>query len=464
MGMHETGPDPADLFIRKQREFFHTTATHSYDYRLNELQKLKKAILAFEDRIHAALKKDLGKSAFESYASEVGFTLYELSNTIKHLKKWMKPKRVRTPLLNQPGSSRIYYTPLGVNLIISPFNYPFALTFTPLIAAIAAGNTAVIKTSEDTPHTSGVIEGMIHETFDPEYIAYIPGGIPETTRLLQQKFDHIFFTGSTRVGSIVMKAAAKHLTPVTLELGAKSPCIVHADANLEVAVNRIVFGKFLNAGQSCVAPDFVLVHQSVKQAFLEKTKQRIADWYGDDASLSPDFGRIVNEPHVDRLIKLIDQDKVIIGGQVDRAARYISPTVMADVTPDDKVMGEEIFGPILPVLEYSSFDEALDTITRLPEHPLACYVFSEDKTVQDELIAKIQFGGGCINHCAVHLVNPHLPFGGIGDSGIGSYHGFNGFERFSHRKSVLKSATWVDPPLAYPPYKGKLKLLRKLLK
>ncbi len=462
--MHETGPDPVDLLIRKQREFFHTTATHSYDYRLNELQKLKKAILAFEDRIHAALKKDLGKSAFESYASEVGFTLYELTNTIKHLKKWMKPKRVRTPLLNQPGSSRIYYTPLGVNLIISPFNYPFTLTFTPLIAAIAAGNTAVIKTSEDTPHTSGVIEGMIHESFDPEYIAYIPGGIPETTRLLQQKFDHIFFTGSTRVGSIVMKAAAKHLTPVTLELGAKSPCIVHADANLEIAVNRIVFGKFLNAGQSCVAPDFVLVHQSVKQAFLEKTKQRIADWYGDDASLSPDFGRIVNEPHVDRLIKLIDQDKVIIGGQVDRAARYISPTVMADVTPDDKVMGEEIFGPILPVLEYSSFDEALDTIARLPEHPLACYVFSEDKTVQDELIAKIQFGGGCINHCAVHLVNPHLPFGGIGESGIGSYHGFNGFERFSHRKSVLKSATWVDPPLAYPPYKGKLKLLRKLLK
>lgn len=450
--------------VLEQRAFFNTQATHSYEFRIDQLRKLRNRIADFEHEIHAALQKDLGKSQFESYTSEVGFTLYELTHTIKNLKKWMRPRRVKTPLLNQPASSRVHYTPRGVNLIISPFNYPFGLTFTPLAAALAAGNTAVLKTSEFTPNTGEVIKQLVEETFDREHVAYISGGITETTQLLQQKFDHIFFTGSTRIGSVVMEAAARHLTPVTLELGGKSPCIVHADATLQVAVNRIVFGKFINAGQTCIAPDFVLVHQDIKQEFIEKTKQRIKECYGDDPSSSPDFGRVINERHFDRLLNLIDPDKVVAGGDSDRAGKYISPTVMTDISLNDKVMQEEIFGPILPVIEYRSMDELLAVLAELPEHPLACYIFSNSKSVQDELIAKVQFGGGCINHCALHFINPHLPFGGHGKSGMGSYHGYNGFECFSHKKSVLKAATWIDLSLGYPPYKNKLRLLRKIMK
>nr|WP_320014105.1 aldehyde dehydrogenase [uncultured Desulfobacter sp.] len=450
--------------VSTQYEFFNTCATHSYEFRINELQKLKKKIKKFENQFTAALKKNLGKSVFESYSTEVGFILHDLTNTIKDLKKWMKPKKVKTPLLVQPASSQIHYTPLGVNLIISPFNYPVGLTFAPLISAIAAGNTAVIKTSELVPDVSEVIERLINETFKKEYIAYIPGEIPETTQLLKQKFDHIFFTGSSQVGSIVMKAASKHLTPVTLELGGKSPCIVHSDANLKVAINRILFGKFINAGQTCIAPDYVLVHESIKQKFLDTIKQRLIELYGEDASLSPDFGRIVNERHFDRLVNLLDQEKVIVGGKCSKPDRYIAPTIMENVTLDDKVMKEEIFGPILPVIEYRKFDEIYNTIAKLPQYPLACYIFSESKTVQNELVSKIQFGGGCINHCIQHIVNHHLPFGGVGESGMGNYHGFNGFECFSHKKSVLKASTWLDLPFIYPPYKKKLKLIRKILK
>lgn len=450
--------------VSKQYEFFDTSVTHSYEFRINELQQLKKRIKKFENQFNAALKKNLGKSVFESYATEVGFTLHDLTNTIKDLKKWMKPKKVKTPLMVQPASSQIHYTPLGVNLIISPFNYPVGLTFAPLISAIAAGNTAVIKTSEFVPDVGEVIERLINETFKKEYIAYIPGEIPETTQLLKQKFDHIFFTGSPQVGSIVMKAASKHLTPVTLELGGKSPCIVHSDANLKVAINRILFGKFINAGQTCIAPDYVLVHESIKQKFLDTIKQRLIELYGEDASLSPDFGRIVNERHFDRLINLLDQEKVIVGGKCSKPDRYIAPTIMENVTLDDKVMKEEIFGPILPVIEYSKFDEIYNTIAKLPQYPLACYIFSESKTVQNELVSKIQFGGGCINHCVQHAVNHYLPFGGVGESGMGNYHGFNGFECFSHKKSVLKASTWIDLPFIYPPYEKKLKLIRKILK
>jgi len=450
--------------VSKQYEFFGTSVTHSYEFRINELQKLKKNIKKFEDQFTAALRKNLGKSVFESYSTEVGFILHDLTNTIKDLKKWMKPKKVKTPLMVQPASSQIHYTPLGVNLIISPFNYPVELTFAPLISAIAAGNTAVIKTSEFVPDVGEVIERLINETFKKEYIAYIPGEIPETTQLLKQKFDHIFFTGSPQVGSIVMKAASKHLTPVTLELGGKSPCIVHSDANLKVAINRILFGKFINAGQTCIAPDYVLVHESIKQKFLDTIKQRLIELYGEDASLSPDFGRIVNERHFERLTNLLDQEKVIVGGKAIKPDRYIAPTIMENVTLDDKVMKEEIFGPILPVIEYSKFDEIYNTIAKLPQHPLACYIFSESKTVQNELVSKIQFGGGCINHCIQHIINHHLPFGGVGESGMGSYHGFNGFECFSHKKSVLKASTWIDLPFIYPPYEKKLKLIRKILK
>ncbi len=459
----ETGQEIIEIVL-KQHMFFSSLATQSYDFRINGLQKLKKGITKFESQFRTALKDDLGKSEFESYVTEIGFVLHDLTNTIKHLKKWMKPKRIRTPLLSQPASSKIHFTPLGVNLIISPFNYPIGLTFAPLIAAIAAGNTSVVKVSELTPNVSKVIQSLIGDTFDPEYIAFIPGEVPETTLLLKQKFDHIFFTGSPRIGSIVMEAAAKHLTPVTLELGGKSPCIVHSDANMNIAVNRIVYGKFMNAGQTCVAPDYVMVHQSVKDEFLEKIKQRIINLYGEDASLSPDFGRIVNEQHHHRIVSLIDQDKVIVGGQFNKVDRYIAPTVMKNVTLKDNVMAEEIFGPILPVMEYNNFDSIFDTIAKLPQHPLSCYIFSESKTVQNELISRIQFGGGCINHCIQHLVNPNLPFGGVGESGIGSYHGFNGFERFSHKKSILKAASWLDLSLIYPPYQGKAKSIRRIMK
>ena len=450
--------------VRNQYTFFNSSVTHSYEFRINELQKLKRGIITFQGQFSTALKKDLGKSEFESYLTEIGFILHDLTNTLKHLKKWMKPKKVKTPLLVQPASSKVHLTPLGVNLIISPFNYPIGLTFAPLIAAIAAGNTSVVKTSELTPNVSNVIQKLIYELFDPEYIAYIPGDIPETTLLLKQRFHHIFFTGSPKVGSIVMEAAAKHLIPVTLELGGKSPCIVHSDANLEVAIKRIVYGKFMNAGQTCVAPDYVLVHQSIKHEFLEKIKRRIINVYGEDASLTPDYGRIVNEQHHCRLVGLIDQEKIIVGGQSNKDDRYISPTVVTNVTLEDKVFKEEIFGPILPVIEYENLDDISNVVEKLPQHPLACYIFSENKHVQNELVSKIQFGGGCMNHCIQHLVNPNLPFGGVGESGIGGYHGFSGFERFSHKKSVLKAATWLDLSLIYPPYEGKLNLLRKMMK
>ena len=450
--------------VNSQRNFFKLGLTQKYKTRIECLKKIKTALLKYENDYISALKKDLGKSEFEAYLTELGFCQHELSETIKKLKKWMKPKRKLTSLLAQPASSKIYYSPLGVNLIISPYNYPVNLTFSPLIAAIAAGNTAVVKTSEVTPACSEVTQRLIEETFESEYIAYIPGEIAETTVLLQQKFDHIFFTGSPRVGSIVMSAAAKNLTPVTLELGGKSPCIVHNDAKLDIAVNRIVNGKFLNAGQTCVAPDYVLVHKDIKEEFLEKLKRRIIESFGEDASSSPDFGRIVNDVHFERISNMIEQDKVVVGGDTKAEEKYISPTVMRDVKLDDKVMSEEIFGPILPVIEYTNFEDIYSIIDQLSQHPLACYIYSENKSVQQELISNIQFGGGCINNSVYHLANSYLPFGGVGESGIGSYHGFNGFEQFSHKKSILKSATWIENKLFYAPYNNKVNFLRKILK
>jgi len=352
---------------------------------------------------------------------------------------------------------------LGVNLIIAPYNYPINLTISPLIAAIAAGNTAVIKTSEMTPACSAIIRKIITETFIPEYIAYIEGEVPETTLLLQQKFDHIFFTGSPRIGSIVMSAAAKHLTPVTLELGGKSPCIVHEDAKLDIAVNRIISGKFLNAGQTCVAPDYVMVHKSVKESFLTKLKARIIKVYGEEAKNSPDFARIVSDNHFQWIAGLINPEKILVGGQTDAATRFIAPTVLRDIALADKAMSEEIFGPVLPILEYEHLDEVYAVVDQLPHHPLACYIFSESNIIQQEIINTVQSGGACINNCVFHAGNPHLPFGGVGESGMGAYHGVHGFECFSHKKGVLKSATWMDMSLIYPPYGNKIKWLCKFL-
>jgi aldehyde dehydrogenase (NAD+) len=450
--------------VAKQRDFFKTGATKSYRSRIENLNKLKAALLKYETALHEALKKDLGKPEFEAYLSETGFSLLDISESISRLKRWMKPKWTLTSLLTQPGSSHIYYSPLGVNLIIAPYNYPVMLTFSPLIAAIAAGNTAVLKTSELTPACSAIIRQLINETFAPEYIAYIGGEVKQTTILLQQKFDHIFFTGSPRVGSIIMTAAAKNLTPVTLELGGKSPCIVHEDAKLDIAVKRIVNSKFLNAGQTCVAPDYVLVHKSVKEAFLSKLKERIISVYGEDASSSPDFARIVSDDHFQRICGLIDPKKVVVGGQSDAKSRFISPTVMRDVEVTDKIMAEEIFGPVLPVLEYEVLHDIYELVDQLPQHPLACYLFSESTAIQQEIINTIQSGNACINNCVFHAANPYLPFGGVGESGIGAYHGFHGFECFSHKKGVLKSATWIDNPLTYAPYGNKINLLRKILK
>jgi aldehyde dehydrogenase (NAD+) len=450
--------------VARQRNFFKVGSTRQYQTRIDCLQKFKAGLIKYEAELHAALKEDLGKSEFESFSAETGFCRYELAETIKKLRSWMKPRRVRTSILVQPGSSSIHYSPLGVNLIIGPYNFPVMLTFSPLIAAIAAGNTAVVKTSELTPTSSAVIQRFIEDVFDPEYVAYVPGAIEETTLLLAQKFDHIFFTGSPRVGSIVMSAAAKHLTPVTLELGGKSPCIVHKDANLDIAAKRICGGKFTNAGQVCIAPDYVLVHREVKEAFLEKLKRRIIECYGEDASKSPDYGRIVNVSHFQRIAALIDPEKVVVGGQVDAADRYIAPTVLRDIRLDDRAMREEIFGPLLPVLEYSTLDDIHAIVDRLPQHPLACYIFSESKEFQHKLIDTLQFGGGCINNCIMHIINSYLPFGGVGQSGMGAYHGYHGFERFSHAKSIFKSPTWIDLSLLYAPYKDKIKLLRMIMK
>ena len=450
--------------VAKQHDYFKTGATKSYQSRIDNLHKLKAALIKYEVDMHAALKQDLGKPEFESYLTETGFCLHDLSTTLKKLKGWMKPKWRMTSLLTQPGSSRIYYSPLGVNLIIAPYNYPVMLTFAPLIAAIAAGNTAVIKTSEMTPTCSAVIRKIISEAFDPEYIAYIEGEVNETTLLLQQKFEHIFFTGSPRVGSIVMSAAAKNLTPVTLELGGKSPCIVHSDAKLDITVNRLVGSKFLNAAQTCVAPDYVLVHKSIKEAFLSKLKDRIMSVYGEDASTSPDFARIVSDNHFQRICALIDPKKVIVGGQSDAETRYIAPTVMRDVTLTDNIMSDEVFGPVLPVLEYETLDDIYKIVDQLPHHPLACYLFSESSALQLEIMNNIQSGGACINNCIFHAANHHIPFGGVGESGMGAYHGFDGFECFSHKKGVLKTSSWLDNPLTYAPYGHKINLLRKFMK
>ncbi len=450
--------------VAKQRDFFNTGSTRQYQARIDCLLKLKRGLIKYEAELRAALKQDLGKSEFESFATETGSCLHEITDTIKKLSTWMKPRRVGTAILVQPGTSKVHYSPLGVNLIIGPFNFPVMLTFSPLIAAIAAGNTAVVKTSELTSACSAVIQKLIENVFEPEYVAFVPGSVAETTLLLAQRFDHIFFTGSPRVGSIVMMAAAHHLTPVTLELGGKSPCIVHRDANLDVAVNRITAGKFMNAGQICIAPDYVLVHKEVKESFLEKMKLRIRECFGEDPSASPDYGRIVNDSHFKRICALIDPTKVVVGGEADATQRYIAPTVLRDIQLDDKVMGEEIFGPVLPVLDYSDFKDIYKVIGAMPQHPLACYIFSENVKVQQELIANIQFGGGCINNCVMHFVNSHLPFGGVGQSGMGSYHGFDGFERFSHKKSIFKSATWIDLPLLYAPYRDKIKFLRMIMK
>jgi aldehyde dehydrogenase (NAD+) len=389
--------------------------------------------------------------------------IQEVDYAIKHLRSWVKPKKVSVPLTQMPGRAKIYAEPLGVVLIISPWNYPLQLAVSPLIGAIAAGNCALVKPSEIAPHTSKVLAELVEKTFDPNYIAVVEGGVEVSQAVLEEKFDHIFFTGGTAIGKIVMQAAAKQLTPVTLELGGKSPCIVDPDTNLKTTAKRITWGKFVNAGQTCIAPDYLLVDRRIKAALMDETQKNIQAFYGDNPAQSPDYARIVSHKHCSRLAELIDPQKVISGGEVNLDDRYIAPTVMDSVTWDDPVMQDEIFGPILPILEYDDITEAIEQINRRPK-PLALYLFTHNQQLQQRVLRDTSSGGVCINDTILQVGVTELPFGGVGDSGIGHYHGKASFDTFSHAKSVFFKPFWLDFAIRYAPYQGKLEQIRKLLK
>ena len=436
-----------------QRSFFLTGNTLDVEFRIQSLQKLKTFILKYESEIHAAIQKDLGKSNFESYMCETGLTLSEISYMLKHVRSFAKEKRVHTPLAQFHSKSYRKPSPHGVVLIMSPWNYPFLLTIEPLVDAIAAGNTVVIKPSAYSPNTSAVIYRMISECFSPEYVSVITGGRAENTCLLGEKFDYIFFTGSQSVGKEVMKKAAEHLTPVTLELGGKSPCIVEKSANLKLAAKRIVFGKYLNCGQTCVAPDYIYCDASVKDALLKEIRHQIRKQFGKQPLNNTNYGNIINEKHFQRICSLIDPSKVVVGGEANPEHLQIAPTVMDHVTFQDAVMGQEIFGPVLPVLTYQTLDEAISQIQSMP-HPLALYLFTSDQTIAQKVTSRCGFGGGCINDTIIHLATSEMGFGGFGESGMGSYHGKDGFDTFSHYKSIVDKKTWLDLPMRYQPYRA----------
>lgn len=449
--------------INSQKQFFAAGQTKDIAFRLRQLQILKKAVAINENEILEALKKDLRKPEFEAYAGEVGLCLSEINFALKNTRLWAKPKKVPTPLMHFPARSVIYPEPYGVTLIISPWNYPFLLAISPLIGAISAGNCCIIKPSEFSIHTSGLLAKIISEYFSPEYIAVVEGGVKETQILLSEKFDYILFTGSTLVGKIVAQAAAKRLTPVTLELGGKSPCIVDQDTNIGITAKRIVWGKFFNAGQTCIAPDYLLVHKSVKDKLLAQIKKTIADFYGIEPVKSPYYARIINEKHFSRLSNLLSEGDIIIGGDINKDKLYIAPTVIDNVNWDHKIMADEIFGPILPVLEYGDLDDAVKAINEKPK-PLALYFFSNNKANQEKILRETSSGGVCINDTMNHISSPFLPFGGVGASGTGAYHGKAGFDTFTHYKSVFKKPFALDMSIKYPPYKLPLKYLKKLMK
>lgn len=453
----------ANEAIVKQRAFFDAGGTRSYEFRLAQLQKLKQAMLKYADDLEVALKADIGRPSLEAYV-ELNTAMDELNHTIKSLKKWMKPKRVATTMFAQPGRSRIEFTPKGVCFIMGPYNYPFLLCIQPMIGAIAAGNTVIMKPSSLNPEVGKIIKKISDEYFSDDVVQTFLGSTEVTNVLLQEKFDHIFFTGSPRVGRVVMAAASKHLTPVTLELGGKSPTIVHADAKLDIAVKRVLAGKMMNAGQTCIAPDFVFVHESIKDAFQKKMVETAREFYGVDAHKSPDFGRLINKKHFERVKGLIDPAKVLIGGESVEEDLYIAPTIMGDVEMTDPVMQEEIFGPVLPIVSYRDLSEIYQQVKALPQHPLALYLFTESAEVEREVLDNIQFGGGCINNTMMHVANANLPFGGVGESGMGSYHGHQSFKIFSHERSILKSTTMFDIKLRYAPYKNKVKIFKALYK
>lgn len=452
--------EAAQELIRRQRTYFRSGATLPYSFRANQLRQLKRMFQENEERMLAALAADLGKPGFEAFASEIGLVYEEINYTLKHLKRWMRPERVGSPLAILPARSEIRKEPLGVSLIIGAWNYPIQLIGAPLIGALAAGDTAVLKPSELAPASARLLAELVPIYFDEQYVTVANGGVETTGRLLEQKFDLIFFTGSTTVGKIVAAAAAKQLTPAILELGGKSPAIIDTQVNMKVAARRIAWGKFFNAGQTCVAPDYVLVPRDRRDELVDRIGAAVREMFGADPSTSPDYCRIINTRHFDRLSAYLSQGETLFGGTVDRDALYMEPTALANVGDDDSVMQNEIFGPILPIVEYSGdLEEVVASVNARP-NPLALYIFSSNKRNADYLLERLPFGGGAINDCLVHLGNPNLPFGGRGDSGSGRYHGRDSFEAFSHRKSVVRTPTAIDVPIRYAPYRGKLKLLK----
>lgn len=438
--------------IRKQREYFYTDATLDVNFRINSLKKIQTAIQTHQEQINAALKADLGKSSFESYMCESGLVLNEITYMLKHIRSLAKEKTVPTPLAQFHSRSYMKPSPYGVVLIMSPWNYPFLLTFDPLVEALAAGNTVVLKPSAYSPATSRIICEIVRECFPEQYVAVVTGGREENACLLQEHFDYIFFTGSQSVGKEVMRQASAHLTPVTLELGGKSPCIVDKSANLKLAARRIVFGKYLNCGQTCVAPDYVFCHQDIKDDLLKQIQKQIRKQFGKSPLDNKNYGKIINEKHFSRILNLIDSSKVVTGGNIRQETLQIEPTIMDHVTFEDAVMQEEIFGPVMPLLTFTSMDEVIHKVNSMA-HPLALYIFAQDKAVINKVTSECGFGGGCVNDVIIHLATSEMPFGGFGESGMGSYHGKKGFETFSHYKSIVDKKTWIDLPMRYQPYR-----------
>jgi len=456
---------PYTDLLRMMHLHFESGVTRPYAFRLKKLKDLKQAIIDFEEEIYAALFYDLKKSREEAYATEIGLTLSEVNTAIKNLQQWMEVEHVPTDLVNLPSTSKIYRDPLGVVLIISPWNYPFQLLFNPLIGAIAGGNCMVLKPSEFAPAVASVMQKICDKVFPREYISLIQGdGAGIIGEMMQNfRFDHIFYTGSVAVGKQIYKLAAENLIPVTLELGGKSPCIVEADANIKVAARRIVLGKFLNAGQTCIAPDYILVHHSRKELLIEKLMESIEEFYTENAAESEDYGKIINAKRFDTLLSYLSHGKVIYGGQSDRKNLYISPTLITDIEPDAALMRDEIFGPILPILSFDNMEEAVH-IVKQNANPLAFYLFTASNRKEKQWMESVAFGGGCVNNTDWHFTNHHLPFGGVGNSGIGAYHGKFTFELFTRRKPVLKTPNWFDPFLKYPPFKGRLWLFKWLIR
>jgi len=450
-----------ETIIKKQKLYFNSNTSKALSFRIGELMKLKSLLKRYEQELTNALFLDFQKGSFNTFLTEFSGLYIDLDNTIQKVRRWAKVKRVGTNMLNFPGSSYIMPEPYGVCLIIGAWNYPINLTIAPVISALAAGNTIVLKPSELASHTSAILAKMINENFNPSLFVVVEGGIEETTELLEQKFDKIFFTGSVPVGRIVYQAAAKNLIPVTLELGGKSPLIVAPDANLKICVKRLVWGKFVNAGQSCIAPDYVMVHKRIEKHFLETLKKEIAE--AQFSLANQNYAQIISEKHMDRLVNLIQTEKVFIGGEYDLETRFMEPTVLTDISPDDKVMEEEIFGPILPVLTYEDIDNTVAYIKSKPK-PLAFYLFSESTSLRKKLLNEVSFGGGAINEVLMHFSNEKLPFGGVGHSGMGNYHGESGFKTFSHYKSIIQKPTWFEFPFKYFPYaKWKLNIIKRVM-